>query len=212
MRKPERFKEIDGIIYKRCTKCCEFKILETEFTKAKNTVDKRTPNCKECRRKIPQNKEKSKAAYKRDGYKKKAEYYQKNKDKIHKQRRDSINSNKERLLMERIRKKIRKERLNWKDYKNNRTKDIIGCSKIELFNYLKNKFNETYGIEYSDIYFNDLHIDHIIPISSANSLEELIALSHYTNLQFLHKDHNMAKKTNLDYIIPPFPIENYKTE
>lgn len=211
MRKPERFKEIDGVIYKRCTNCGEFKILETEFTKAKNTTDKRTPNCKECRRKIPQDKEKKKIRYKEDGYLKKKEYSQRNKVRRNEYQRSRKN-NKKFAILDRIRKLTRKARLKCKDKYPEKTFKILGCSKLDLLEYLKNKFFEVYKIEYKDIYFKDLHIDHIVPISLANTDEELIKLSHYSNLQFLHKDHNMAKKTNVDYIIPPFPIENYTME
>ena len=105
---------------------------------------------------------------------------------------------------------IRKERLMLTDRLNKKSKEILGCNKVELFNHLKQTFEYNYKIKYNDIYFNDLHIDHIIPISSGKNEQDFIKLNHYTNLQFLHKDHNMQKKDKLDYVIPKFPIEDYK--
>lgn len=214
MKKPRkfelRFKEIDGVLYKICTKCKEFKILETEFTKAKNTTDQRTPSCNECRRKITQDPVKVRQRYKEVGVEKKQQYYQKNKPRIHAQRKNKLQTDKESNLLRRVRTFVRKHRLNNKDKVNSRTKQILGCTKPELFLYLKLQFVETYGIPYNDIYFKDLHIDHKIPMSKGKTEEEFIKLNHYTNLQFLHKDHNMQKKAKLNYVIPRFPIENYK--
>jgi hypothetical protein len=45
-------------------------------------------------------------------------------------------------------------------------------------------------------------IDHIIPVSSATSEEEVIKLNHYTNLQPLcSKINRNIKKDKLDFII-----------
>lgn len=41
---------------------------------------------------------------------------------------------------------------------------------------------ENYGLYNGDLFFG-WDIDHIIPVSSANSEEEIIKLNHYTNLQ-----------------------------
>jgi hypothetical protein len=209
MRKQNRFKEINGIKYKSCTKCKEFKVLETEFTLCKTTDDKRTPSCKECRRKIPQDNDKKRKDYKEKGREKKATYYQENKQDIHEKRKELARTNNEVNLIRRVRRFVRKGRIHCNDKYPQRTKEILGCSKKELFEYLKVGFKETYGIEYKDEYFKDLHIDHKIPISLGKTEEELIKLNHYTNLQFLYKDHNMEKKTKTEYKIPNFPIENY---
>ena len=82
----------------------------------------------------------------------------------------------------------------------------------DLFIHLKETFSSIYKIPYKEIYFKDLHIDHIVPLNTALDEETFIKLNHFTNLQLLYKTHNMEKNCRLDYKIPPFPITDYKEE
>ena len=73
----------------------------------------------------------------------------------------------------------------------NKTFDIVGCSPEFLKEYLEKQFIdemcwENYG-------FYGWHIDHIIPLSSAKTEEEVYRLCHYTNLQPLWGTENMKK-------------------
>lgn len=45
---------------------------------------------------------------------------------------------------------------------------------------------------------NEIHIDHIIPISSAETLEDVYRLNHYTNLQPLWAKDNLFKYNKID--------------
>ena len=88
--------------------------------------------------------------------------------------------------------------------KKSRTQEILGCSFDELKIYLESKFESWMTWENRGLYtgeFNDgWDIDHIIPLSSANSEEELIKLNHYTNLQPLcSKINRDIKKNNIEY-------------
>jgi len=71
--------------------------------------------------------------------------------------------------------------------KRTKTQNILGCSFEEFKIYLESKFEpwmswDNYG-KYNDNINQGWDIDHIIPISSAKSEEELIKLNDYTNLQ-----------------------------
>lgn len=74
--------------------------------------------------------------------------------------------------------------------KRTKTINMIGCSLIELKCYLLSKF--VVGMTW-DNYGKIWHIDHIIPLSSSNTLEEIEKLSHYTNLQPLFAEDNSKK-------------------
>ena len=76
-------------------------------------------------------------------------------------------------------------------YKSKKTTDLIGCSNKELIIHLQNQFVE--GMTLENHGYNGWHIDHIIPLSSAKTLDELEKLCHYTNLQPLWAEENLRK-------------------
>lgn len=71
--------------------------------------------------------------------------------------------------------------------KNTKTFEILGCSFEEFKFHLESKFESWMSWNNYGIYNGELgygwDIDHIIPISSAKTEEEVINLNHYTNLQ-----------------------------
>ena len=71
--------------------------------------------------------------------------------------------------------------------KKSRTQEILGCSFDEFKVYLESKFEEWMNWKNRGLYNGELKygwdIDHIIPISTAKTEEDVIELSHYTNLQ-----------------------------
>jgi hypothetical protein len=85
--------------------------------------------------------------------------------------------------------------------KNKKTSDILGCSFDEFKFYLESKFEYWMTWENRGLYNGELNygwdIDHIIPISSAKNEEEIIKLSHYTNLQPLCSKINRNIKNNI---------------
>lgn len=71
--------------------------------------------------------------------------------------------------------------------KNSKTENILGCSFDEFRKYLESKFENWMNWDNRGLYNGEFNygwdIDHIIPLSSAKTEEEIIKLSHYTNLQ-----------------------------
>ncbi len=73
--------------------------------------------------------------------------------------------------------------------KHNKTFEIIGCSPEELKIHLEKQFTE--GMSWDNI--GKWHIDHIFPLSSGKTEEDIIKLCHYTNLQPLWAIDNIKK-------------------
>lgn len=75
-----------------------------------------------------------------------------------------------------------------KGYKKNlKTESIIGCSFVELKIYLESKFElwmnwDNYGLYNGELNYG-WDIDHIMPLFSAKTEEDVLKLNHYTNLQ-----------------------------
>jgi len=84
--------------------------------------------------------------------------------------------------------------------KNSRTYQILGCSFEEFKLYIENKFEPWMTWENRGLYNGEFNygwdIDHIIPISSAKTEDDIIKLNHYTNLQPLCSKINRDIKKN----------------
>ena len=85
--------------------------------------------------------------------------------------------------------------------KKSKSMDILGADWNVVKEYIENKFQEGMTWENRGLY--GWHIDHIIPLSEAKNEEDVIKLSHYTNLQPLWAKDNMSKSNKLDYNISP---------
>lgn len=70
-----------------------------------------------------------------------------------------------------------------------KTDEYLGCTYEEGRNYLASLFTE--GMTWDN--HGEWHIDHIIPLASAKTREELEPLFHYTNLQPLWAEDNLKK-------------------
>ena len=68
--------------------------------------------------------------------------------------------------------------------------EIIGCSKDDLRKHLESKFRN--GMTWQN-YGKHWHIDHIIPLISSKSVDEIKRLCHWTNLQPLTALENISK-------------------
>jgi hypothetical protein len=77
--------------------------------------------------------------------------------------------------------------------KENNTIDILGCDYESLLNHLH---NNPYGFKISD---NEMDIDHIVPLSSSTTEEELMELFRYENLQLLPSEYNQFIKRDNEW-------------
>jgi hypothetical protein len=85
--------------------------------------------------------------------------------------------------------------------KTSKTNEVLCCSFEELKIYIESKFEpwmtwENHG-RYNGSFNYGWDFDHLIPLSSANSENEIIKLNHYTNLQPLCSKINRDIKRNL---------------
>jgi hypothetical protein len=80
--------------------------------------------------------------------------------------------------------------------KSKKTIEILGCSFQEFKLHLESKFDDKMNWENQGTYW---HLDHIIPISSAETEEDVCRLNHYTNFQPLYWEDNL-KKSNKIYL------------
>jgi hypothetical protein len=139
------------------------------------------------------NKEKIKQQSKQNYYKTKQKNPEKIKEKNRRsqrawQRKNAFKYRAIKLITQSFIRKGFYYELNWDNIEN----DILGCSFDFLKDYLNNTFIENYGINIEDA-LEKIHIDHIVPLSSANNIEDVIKLNHYTNLQYLYRSDNLLK-------------------
>ena len=78
--------------------------------------------------------------------------------------------------------------------KSKSTLEVLGCSYEEFKLHIESQFTE--GMSWDRL--NEIHIDHIIPISSATTIEDVYKLNHYTNLQPLWAKDNLSKYNKID--------------
>lgn len=172
-----------NIEYKICTKC--------NINKEVNLFTKNCTNCKECmclRSKL----------YRKNNPEKVKTYMQKWK-KENKEReriyRNNWYSNKIEndsffKLKSNIRTLIRISLKSKNIVKNSKTFEILGCDYIFFKDYIQSQFTK-------EMNWNNIHLDHIKPLSSAKSKKEVLDLNHYTNFQPLLAIDNLKKGVSI---------------
>lgn len=189
---------------KKCNKC-EIELKESQFYKNSRYKDGLEPSCKDCKKLYYlDNKHEilpKRRAYRLNNLDKQKTYNLNNKDKNNnyhkkyfKQRRetDSIFKLKSatRVLIGGSFKRV----LNGSYRKGKKTEEILGCSLEEFIKHLQSKFTEGMTLENH----GEWEIDHITPLASVKTEEELLKLNHYTNLQPLWKEDNRIKSDNIN--------------
>ena len=203
-----------------CKECMK-DVRKLEYLKNRETIMERSKEyyknnkeeCKENGRKYYN--EKNDESYKQ----KRKEYYELNKERIKEKRKEYLKNNKEKInenqriyikyrtendelfkLSKNIRTLISNTFITYKFKKGSKTHEILGCSFEEFKLYLESKFEPWMNWNNRALYNGELNygwdIDHITPISSAKTKEDIINLNHYTNFQPLCSYKNRVIKRN----------------
>jgi hypothetical protein len=188
---------------KICSKCNIEKFLG-DFPKDKNRNDGHYVYCKQCRKLTYQAnsnliKEKSRNYYNDNKEKNHAKILQPNRFWIKNNPTYTTEIKKidpKFKMIKNVRRRLNRFIRSSKLTKRNTTIHLIGCTPDELKTYIENKFDNNMSWENQGMW----HIDHIIPLSSAKTEDDLIKLCHYTNLQPLWAKDNLRKSNKLDYL------------
>jgi hypothetical protein len=185
---------------KVCSKCGVNQSI-SEFRKDMTKKDGLRPDCKLCVKSYEMSrrinnpnmmKEKLKNYYNENPEKRK-QYRENYKPRKREQRKERHDTDPIFNLTNRMRCRLRKYLIILNITKKNKTFDIVGCSPQFLKEHLETQFTD--GMTWDNR--SDWHIDHIIPLSSAKTEEELYKLCHYTNLQPLWAEDNMKKSNKV---------------
>jgi hypothetical protein len=192
---------------KQCYKCKKRR-LRKFFHQNKNSKDGLYSYCRVCKKahdKIYVSKNRGKVL------ENKRLYYQKNKKTIAEQKKEyqNKNANKRRIYKRQYEKERKRKDPTYKLIQNYRnrickalkgvgtksqtTLTLLGCSIFEFYIHIENQFQK--GMTWSNQ--GKWHIDHIMPLSSADTLEEKIRLFHYTNCQPLWAKDNLSKSDKI---------------
>lgn len=175
--------------HKECNTCNQNKIL-TEFNINRRIIDGRDLICKNCRI------DKGKKRYlllKEEIKERASKYYYLNKKYIQKR---NLAYQKRRckedpfyLLSRRLRNRLYYALRNKNWSKSSKFTSYIGCDRSTLIEHIEAQFKE--GMNWDN--YGQWHLDHIIPLDSANTEPDLYKLCHYTNLQPLWALDNIKK-------------------
>lgn len=206
IRKEHRFE--DNVEQKHCHTCDKWKNIN-EYTLQSSSWDKLCRMCKECMREYKQNKRKNDPKYKKaddeynNNYKKSGRRKEVSAIRYKNKKEEIVNKCKEYnskkykedpyfrlvfLMRSRIGKILRERNIGKQD----KSYDLLGCSKEEFIKYFENLFTE--GMTWEKV-GKDIHIDHIIPCCSFDLTkeEEQKKCFHYSNLQPLWARDNLVK-------------------
>lgn len=131
--------------------------------------------------------------------KRRQKYYQSNKAIIHEKQRIRRNEDPVYKLKGQVRRCLNDSFKKKGFRKSKHTEEILGLPLLEFYTYLLKTYKENYGKDWDGKEI--VHVDHIIPLATAKTEEEVLKLCHYTNLQLLNAEDNMDKKDKLDWSV-----------
>jgi len=196
---------------KVCKKCGIEKLL-CDFDNKKGTKDGLSYRCKECRREyinqynlvnIEKKRESEKKRYWKNRDKelerskvrheknkeKEIQYRKDNRHKISEREKNRYNNDFLYKLKVNMRNRLKLFLKTKKIYKTNTTFNLVGGTPEIIKEHIESQFTD--GMKWDN--HGKWHIDHIIPLSSAKTEEDVYNLCHYTNLQPLWAEDNLKK-------------------
>lgn len=117
-----------------------------------------------------------------------------NRDKFNEHKRERIKNDEVYHLKVNLRCAIGKSFSRTNHIKESYSQDILGCTIEEAKEHLEQTWFDNYGTPYNG---EPVHIDHIIPLATAKTKEDVIKLCHISNLQYLKPEDNLRKKDSL---------------
>lgn len=123
------------------------------------------------------------------------EYNKKHKKERNERHKERMNTDEMYNFKVKIRKFIYQSFSRRKESKMFHTEEIVGCSFNELKEHIQSKFK--HGMNWTN--YGEWQIDHIVPLSSAKTNEDVIKLCHYTNLQPLWASENRLKSNKMPH-------------
>lgn len=126
-------------------------------------------------------------------------YVRKYKNHTYSTNRRAVNKRKQRQdptfrLKENIRSLIANSIANQGYSKDSRTESILGCSYDQFVAHIEQQFKP--GMSWNNR--TEWHLDHIVPVSIAQTHKEIELLNHYTNFQPLWASENQSKWAHVD--------------
>ena len=131
------------------------------------------------------------------------EYRKENRDDINRKKREYEKQKRETDRVYFIKQKIRSviyKSFSRKGFqKISLAEEITGMSGSDLCAYLLKTFENNYGHKWNGA--EKVHIDHIVPLATARTEEDVRRLCHYSNLRLLKAFDNLSKHDKLEYKI-----------
>lgn len=157
--------------------------------KRKSYVDENYDRVKETWKRY---REKNKEKLKSD----REEYVKNNRDKINLYSVNRRNSSSILKIIHNSRSRIRSIIKSKNGLKKDKTLSIIGCTYDELMTHIEQQFTE--GMNWENYGYYGWHIDHIIPLSLAETVDDVYKLCHYSNLQPIWWKDNLIKSNKYE--------------
>lgn len=170
------------------------RIKETSKEWRKKNPEKQSKISERRRKKNPEKEAERIRAWRKKNPESHRKYYHKNKEEIRQKQRDRLESDHLFKLRKTVRNRIGVALRDGGYQKQCKTSEMLGCDWQTLVEHLESQFTE--GMSWENM--GEWHVDHRVPLSSANTPEELEALCHYTNLQPLWAKDNLSKGSKTD--------------